>query len=94
MFSRRQRGYMLAYLAIERAKDKQQNNTLSDDANIPLHLPEMSCQLIERLVKVYKSPHKCHRNILDHEKRFIDDAAKWMQVCNNNGATDLSEVSA
>ncbi len=89
MFSRRQRCYMLAYLAIERAKMKQEGNILSDDENIPIHLPEMSCRLVERLVKIFKKPHKSHRNILDQEKRFINDATKWMIIYNNKAKANL-----
>ena len=36
-------------------------------------------KLVERLVKVYKSPHKCHRSVLDTEKQFLDHVADMMK---------------
>ena len=72
------RNYMLAYLGIEMAKAKQTDGSMQHSADLDLTLPEMSVQLVERLVKVYKSPHKCHRNIKDSEKKFLKSVAEWM----------------
>lgn len=85
LFARRQRRYILAYLGIEKAKDPGMVvlNIGDDEQNLQLpdgiHLPEMSCQLVERLVKVFKQPHKCHRNIYDQDWRFIDTVVGWMK---------------
>ena len=46
----------------------------------------MSIQLVERLVKVYKTPHKCHRNILDSEKKFLKSVVNWIK--NGEAADD------
>ena len=92
LFSRRQRRYMLAYLGLERAKESTQtqvsdneNNNNHDDQSTALHLPcgvhlpAMSCQLIERLMRVFKHPHKCHRNILDQESKFLESVVSIMK---------------
>ena len=63
LFRRRMRNYMLAYLGIEMAKAKQTDGIMQHSADLDLTLHKMSVQVAERLVKVYKSPHKCHRNI-------------------------------
>ena len=70
---------MLAYLGIEMAKAKQTDGSMQHSADLDLTLPEMSVQLVERLVKVYKSPHKCHRNIKDSEKQFLKSVVEWMK---------------
>ena len=71
-FGRRLRRYVLAYYAIEKAKEEQ---AITDAAALQVnnnsehfHLPEMSCRLVERLVKKKKS----HRNIADSEKKFMN----------------------
>ena len=73
------RNYMLAYLGIEDAKARQADGSLTHSADLDLTLPEMSVQLVERLVKVYKSPHKSHRNIVDSERKFLHSVAGWMK---------------
>ena len=55
------------YIAIEKAKEEQAVTDTAlypDDTENSFHLPEMSCQLVERLVRKRKS----HRNIADQEK--------------------------
>ena len=79
LFGRRIHLYMLSYLGIEMAKIQQSNGSLQDFSELNLSLPEMSVQLVERLVKVYKSPCKCYRNILDSEKKFLDNVVVWMK---------------
>ena len=83
MFGRRIRRYMLAYLGIEMAKVQQADGGLQHVADIDLKIPEMSVQLVERLVKVHKSPHKCHRNIIDSELRFLWGVSNWMKRSGN-----------
>ena len=61
------------------AKAKQTVGSVQHSAELDLTLAEMSVQLVERLVKVYKSPHKCHRNIKDLEKQFVKSIAEWMK---------------
>ena len=83
MFGRRARRYMLAYLALEEAKDA--SNISATSQNINQHsvsLPSMSCALVEKIVKVYKQPHKAHRNIADSEKGFLKAAASYMKTQN------------
>ena len=55
-------------------------------SDLDLSLPEMSVRLVERLVKVYKSPHKCHRNIVDSEQQFLRKVAGWMKRECGSGA--------
>ena len=83
-FGRRTCRYMLAYYALEQAKaskdvaDQQQDND-GIDLDI-INLPEMSSALVEKIIKVYKKPHKAHHNILDSEKSFLRAAAKIMRA--------------
>ena len=65
-FAKRQRRYILAYLFIDKAKE---------DGSAE-QSPKMSCQLVERVLKLYKKRKRCHRNILDHEKRYLGEVAK------------------
>ena len=58
------------YHAIEKATYEQNiinNANLQCNDGIIIKLPEMSCQLIERLFKLKKS----HRNIADSEKNIL-----------------------
>ena len=82
-FGRRIRRYMLAYLGIERAKLKQSDGNLIHSCDFNLKVPEMSVQLVERLVKIHKSPHKCHRNIVDSELKFLKSVMAWMKKMNS-----------
>jgi len=78
LFAKRQRRYILAYLGMEHAKD----SIVIPHVNQELHLPEMSCQLVKRLVCIFKHPHKSHRNILDQETEFLDSVVQWMKgIC-------------
>ena len=43
-----------------------------------IHLPKISCSLVERLIKVFKNLHKCHRNILGQEKKVLDSVVYIM----------------
>ena len=68
---------MLAYHALEKAKEEHASNSglLQNDQGNLIHLPEMSCQLIERLVKRRRS----HCNIADQEKSFLNYANLLMK---------------
>ena len=60
--------YILAYIVLEDTKDNTINKQpLQLDNGDTVDVPEMSCQLVERLVK----PKKSHRNIKDSEKKFM-----------------------
>ena len=70
------------YYALEKAKTNQTNvQTTTEDTNV-INLPEMSSALVEKIIKVYKKPHKNHRNIADSEKRFLSKAASFMKSQN------------
>ena len=81
---------MLAYLGLEKARQSNRiqlrtgdENADGNDEAIPLpddlQLPEMSCQLVERLINVFQHPHKCHRNIYDQDRKFLDAVVGWMK---------------
>ena len=82
MFGKRQRRYMLSCLALDRAKEQQSNVALGHNADGQL-IPEMSCSLVERIIRVHKAPKKTHRNIRDQEKKYLDDIVEWMKKCSN-----------
>ena len=69
LFGRKIRRYMLAYLSIEITK--QENFEAAAHAVPDLKLPEMSSSLVEKIVKIYKSPKKSHRNVRDHENKML-----------------------
>ena len=74
----------MAYLGIEIAKENQASGGSSTNfSDLNLKIPEMSVQLVERLVKVHKSPHKCHRSILDTEMKFLKETVEWMRNGNS-----------
>ena len=64
---------MLAYLGLEKAKEEATSSNESS-GNLPdnLHLPEMSCSLVERVIKIFKKPHSCHRNVYNYDRPFLD----------------------
>ena len=74
---------MLAYLSIEKAKEEQAitvtalNNSNLNESH---YIPEMSCSLVEKLVK--KS--KCHRSIADSEKGYIKSLIHLMGQTSKN----------
>ena len=70
---------MLAYLGIEEANAKQAGGSPHNFSDLNLRIPEMSVRLVERLVKLHKSPHKCHRSILDSQMRFLKNVVSWMK---------------
>ena len=78
--AKRQRRYILAYLGLDAVEYNGQGES-----------PKMSCQLIERLVKVYKQPHKCHRNILDQEKRFLLNIVDCMKNVSKSKPIEIEE---
>ena len=82
-FGRRIRCYMLAYLGLEHAKCKEAEGSLHQLCDLDLKIPEMSVQLVKSLVKVYKTPHKCHRNIRDSERKFLSSIADWIKTETN-----------
>ena len=69
-FGRILRQYVLVYFAIEQAIEEQITNAAlqSDGSSDSFNLPEMSCQLVEQLVKKKSS----YRNIADSEKKFMN----------------------
>ena len=68
-FGHQMRQYILDYLCIEKAKEDQSSGTtLEIDGELFTNVPEMSCQLVEKLVKWRKT----HHNIADQEKSFIE----------------------
>ena len=75
---------MLSYLGLEMAKEKQSSGTLCCEGTEELHIPEMSCSLVQRIIKVHKAPKKSHRNIRDQEKKFLDYIVAWMKRCTND----------
>ena len=82
LFGRRQRTYMLAYLGLERVKEDNVGGPIiahNGDGSSPLHLPEMSCALIEKLVSRFRNKCKTHRNIKDQEVKFLDSIVNWMK---------------
>ena len=63
--------YILAYFVLEKAEEEQKNtnaatNQLRSNNETKLCLPEMSCALVEWLVRRKRS----HCNIADQEKDF------------------------
>ena len=80
-FGRRMHRYILAYLYIEKAKEDQASGTtLEIDGQVFTNVPEMSCQLVEKLVK----RRKMHRNIADQEKSFIESVQAQMRRAATN----------
>ena len=65
-FGKRVHNYMDAYLGLA-AVQHQQGDDAVDDAQ-----PEMSCSLIEKVVKKLSKPHKGHRCIMEQEHAFLD----------------------
>ena len=76
---------MLAYLGIDAAREKETDGSLGYYSDVDLKVPAMSVQLVERLVKVHKSPHKSHRNILDLEMKFLRCVTGWMRNRSGKG---------
>ena len=90
---------MLAYLGIEYAKEGRiqfthnetngNGNNENDNGGIgllELQLPAMSCSLVEKLVKVYKEPKKCHRSVFDQDRGFLTSCVQYMKT---RFATDI-----
>ena len=97
LFGRRIRRYMLAHVAIDNVQNNnhQESTHLQHSTEDPhLKIPEMSLQLVERLVKVHKSPRKSHRNILDSEMEFLRCVARWMKKRSGNRDRTEEEVMA
>ena len=79
-FGRKIRRYMLAYLGIELAQSRHDEGTLfnlDSTTSLSLCLPEMSSSLVEKVVRVFKAPKKCHRNIRDHETKLLKTVVDW-----------------
>ena len=84
LFGRRTRRYVLFYLALEKAKASESGGADTDvGGEAAKDLPEMSASLVEKILKVYKQPHKVHRNIADSEKKV------FKKCCGNNASTKL-----
>lgn len=54
----------------------------------------MSLQLVERLVKVHKSPSKSHRNILDSEMKYLRQVVRWMKKQSSCGCEEVEKETA
>ena len=81
VFGRRLRRYILAYHAIEKAKEDADIALQSDEGSSNnFYLPAMSCSLVERLVRKRRS----HRNIADQEKSFLTFAFSVMRETSKN----------
>ena len=85
VFGRRLCQNILAYFVLEKAKEEQVNtntttNQLTGNNETKLHLPEMSCALVERLVK----RKKLHCNIADQEKDFLNSVMPLMKQASRN----------
>jgi hypothetical protein len=59
--------YMDAYLGLAAVQHQQ-----GDDA-VDAAQPEMSCSLIETVVKKLSKPHKGHRCIMEQEHAYLDE---------------------
>ena len=59
--------YMDAYLGLAAVQHQQ-----GDDA-VDAAQPEMSCSLIEKVVKKLSKPHKGHRCIMEQEHAYLDE---------------------
>ena len=82
-FGRQTHCYMLAYYALEQTKAcKDVARQPQDNDGIDINLPETSSALVEKIIRVYKKPHKAHCNILDSKKSFLNSAAKIMKAQN------------
>ena len=93
-FGKRIRRYMLAYLSIDTVKTKQAEGSLQHFYDIDFKIPEMSIQFVERLIRVYKSPRKCHRNILDSEHKFLVEMVKMIKSGDiHEEAAEVAEVN-
>ena len=70
-FVRRQRSYMLAYLCLDVLSETSIGDHCGTSNPIVESLPNMSCSLVERVVRTLKKRHKSHRNVLDQETSFL-----------------------
>ena len=86
---------MLAYLGLERAKEEKLEGSTDHFSELDfIDVPEMGVQLVERLVKVRKSPHKCHCNIIDSEMKFFKHISNWMQKkCSEEDSDEYDNVA-
>ena len=84
VFRRRLHRYILAYFVLEKAKEKQVNTNAAANQtnkdNETIHLPEMPCALVEKLVK----RKKLHCNIVDQEKAFLNSVIPLMKEASRN----------
>ena len=80
LFGKRTRRYMLAYQVLDEAIASKQATDNDDTEN--KNLPAMSSALVEKMIRVYKRPHKVHRNIADSQKEFLNFAASRMRQQN------------
>ena len=101
LFGRRIRRYMLAYLGIEQSRAAEKttstlllHTTVQLTSEPHLKVPAMSLQLVERLVKVHKSPSKSHRNILDSEMKYLRQVVRWMKKQSSCGCEEVEEETA
>ena len=70
---------MLAYLGIEFAREGR-IQVDNNGSMVELQLPTISCGLVEKLVKTYREPKKCHRCIFDHEKGYLNSCVQYMKT--------------
>ena len=69
--------HLVLYAGIPRDLEKARttaininNFTLPQQTNHNSNIPETSSALVEKIIKVYKRPHKNHHNIADRKKIF------------------------
>ena len=69
-YGRRIRRYIVAYSALADIKQEQglHYNSITNTQNEIINVPDMSCSLLEKMVKQKKS----HRNIADGERKFLN----------------------
>ena len=84
LFRRQMRQYMLAYIRLEIAKERQQADSSlhpssTNSNNINLNLPQILCMLVERLVSVHKKRKQSYHNIADQEKKFLESVVQEMK---------------
>ena len=71
--------HMLAYLCINTEKKKQADISLLLFQDLNIKILEMSIQLVERHMQVYKSLCKFHCKILDLEQKFLSTMAETIK---------------
>ena len=91
---------MPAYLGIEQSWAAEETpftllpHTTVQLTSVPhLKVPEISVQLVERLVKVH-NPSKSYRNILDSKMKYLRQVVRWMKKQSSCGCEEVEEETA